>query len=200
MPKFSIILPVKDGGTYVKECVNSILSQGYRDFTFHVLDNCSKDGTGKWIRSLNDERIIIYPSEKALSIEENWRRILSIQKNEFITLIGHDDILDPQYLEVMNELIRQHSSAGLYQTGGGIKTKLVESIAYGTTVVSTRSGATGIDKTVCGDKLIIVNDNDWRTFSEAIMANLSKITATPPAYYQEYSWKALADRIARELS
>ncbi|MDB5199924.1 MAG: glycosyltransferase [Chitinophagaceae bacterium] len=116
MKKFSIILPVKNGGEYVKECVNSILSQTLNDFNLHVLDNCSSDGTLQWIQSLNDERIIIHPSSIPLSIEENWGRIVSIPKNEFITLIGHDDILKPGYLKVMNDLINNFPDATLYQT------------------------------------------------------------------------------------
>ena len=39
MKKFSIILPVKNGGEYVKECVRSILSQTLNDFNLLVLDN-----------------------------------------------------------------------------------------------------------------------------------------------------------------
>jgi glycosyltransferase involved in cell wall biosynthesis len=113
--KYSIILPVYNGGEYVKECVNSILLQTYPDFWLQVLDNCSTDGTLEWLQSLNDERIKIYPSERALSIEENWARIRSIEKNEFITLIGHDDILDKNYLMVMNDLITRHPGASLYQ-------------------------------------------------------------------------------------
>lgn len=81
-----------------------------------MLDNCSTDGTREWLESLNDKRIIIHPSEKPLSIEENWARIKSIPKNEFITLIGHDDILCQNYLLVMNDLIQQHPSASLYQS------------------------------------------------------------------------------------
>jgi glycosyltransferase involved in cell wall biosynthesis len=116
MIKFSIILPVRNGGEYVKECVNSILSQTYQDFHLHVLDNCSSDGTLEWIKSLNDKRIKIFPAEKPLSIEKNWGRIKLIQKNEFITLIGHDDVLDKNYLTVMDSLISKHPSASLYQT------------------------------------------------------------------------------------
>jgi glycosyltransferase involved in cell wall biosynthesis len=116
MQKFSIILPVKNGGVYVKECVKSILSQTLQDFNLIVLDNCSTDGTLEWLQSLNDNRIIIHESRKALSIEENWARIKSIQKNEFITLIGHDDILNKNYLEIMNNLILKHPLASLYQT------------------------------------------------------------------------------------
>lgn len=116
MVKYSVILPVRNGGDYVKDCVNSILGQTLPDFELLVLDNCSTDGTLEWLFSLTDSRIKIYPSDKSLSIEENWSRITAIPKNEFITLIGHDDLLDPHYLETMDELIRKHPEASLYQT------------------------------------------------------------------------------------
>lgn len=115
MPKFSIILPVRNGGMYVKDCVKSILNQTHRDFNLIVLDNCSEDGTLEWINSLNDHRIITYPSDKPLGIEGNWARVTAIPKNEFITLIGHDDIMDPEYLAVMDKLIFQYPDASLYQ-------------------------------------------------------------------------------------
>lgn len=114
--KYSIVLPVRNGGAYVKECVHSILSQTLNDFTLHVLDNFSTDGTLRWISSLKDPRINIFPSEKSLTIEENWARIVGITKNEFVTLIGHDDILAKNYLQVMDELIAKHPDASLYQT------------------------------------------------------------------------------------
>jgi len=129
MPKYSIILPVRNGGEYVKECVSSILAQSLGDFQLQVLDNCSTDGTRDYLQSVKDERIKIYPADRPLSIEENWARITTIPKNEFITLIGHDDVLDANYLAVMDRLIEKHPGASLYQahfryinaTGGTIK-------------------------------------------------------------------------------
>lgn len=114
--KYSIILPVRNGGEYVKECVNSILSQTLDNFNLHMLDNCSTDGTLEWINSLHDERIVMYPSTASLTIEENWKRAAAIPKNKYITLIGHDDILASNYLQVMDELIASHPNASLYQT------------------------------------------------------------------------------------
>jgi glycosyltransferase involved in cell wall biosynthesis len=114
--KYSIILPVHNGGAYVKECIGSILNQTLQDFDLLVLDNCSTDGTFQWISGLTDPRIAIFPSEKLLSIEENFGRVVGIPKNEFITIIGHDDILDPHYLATMDKLIREHPGASLYQT------------------------------------------------------------------------------------
>ena len=116
MPKFSIILPVRNGGSYVKECVQSILSQSVEDFDLQVLDNSSTDGTLEWIRSLTDVRITVYPAPRPMTIEENWGWIVSIPKNEFMTMIGHDDLLHPSYLKEMNELIARHPDASLYQS------------------------------------------------------------------------------------
>ena len=115
MSRFSIILPVRNGGDYVHECVQSILAQSLPDFQLLVLDNCSTDGTREWLESLRDQRISIFPANNPLTIEENWHRITQVPKNEFITLIGHDDILDPHYLTVMDRLISKHPDASLYQ-------------------------------------------------------------------------------------
>jgi glycosyltransferase involved in cell wall biosynthesis len=115
MARFSIILPVRNGGEYVKECVHSILSQTLSDFNLIILDNQSTDGTLDWIKSLSDKRIEFYPSDRPLTIEENWGRIKTIPKNEFITLIGHDDKLYSHYLQEMNDLIKKHPQASLYQ-------------------------------------------------------------------------------------
>jgi glycosyltransferase involved in cell wall biosynthesis len=114
--KYSIILPVRNGGHHVKDCIKSILLQTYTDFNLIVLDNCSTDGTREWISSLKEERIKIIPAPTPLTIEENWGRIREVYKNEFITLIGHDDILAPDYLQVMDDLIKQHPQASLYQS------------------------------------------------------------------------------------
>ncbi len=116
MIKFSIILPVKNGGDYVKECVRSILNQSYPYFDLHILENCSSDGTTEWLKGLSDDRVKLIETPVPLTIEQNWSRITQIQKNEFITLIGHDDILFPDYLQVMNDLINRHPGGGLYQS------------------------------------------------------------------------------------
>ncbi len=115
MAKYSILLPVRNGGNYLKECIASILSQSMTDFNVIILENFSTDGTLEWIKSLNDKRIIIVPAQKPLSMAENWGRITGIAKNEFMTMIGADDILDSNYLEVMDSLINKHPDASLYQ-------------------------------------------------------------------------------------
>ena len=114
--RFSIALPVRNGGTYLRACVESILAQRCGDFDLDILDNASTDGTTEWLRTLRDPRVHLHPAERPLSITENWARIQDLPKNEFLTTIGHDDLLDPGFLEVISALIRQHPDAGLYLT------------------------------------------------------------------------------------
>jgi glycosyltransferase involved in cell wall biosynthesis len=116
MAKYSIILPVRNGMNYLKECIGSILKQEFPDFTLHILENASTDGTADWVQSLTDPRIRLLPSNSPLSIEENWARIKSIEKNEFMTMIGHDDVLEPHYLTEIEKLTRKYPDASIYQT------------------------------------------------------------------------------------
>jgi glycosyltransferase involved in cell wall biosynthesis len=85
------------------------------------------------------------------------------------------------------------------QSGGGIKTKMVEAIAYGATVIATETGATGIKREVCGEKLKTVADNDWAAFSKAVIDQCDQQAPTPAGYYEYYYWKKLARRIAASL-
>jgi glycosyltransferase involved in cell wall biosynthesis len=115
MKKYSIILPVRNGSNHVKECVNSILSQTFPDFDLIVLENFSTDNTLDILTSFKDDRLKIYSSDSPYTIEQNWERAVAVAKNEFVTLIGHDDVLDGDYLHVMDDLINQHPQASLYQ-------------------------------------------------------------------------------------
>jgi Glycosyl transferase family 2 len=114
---FSVVLPVRNGWPYVQECVESILGQTDPDFELIVLDNCSTDYTVAWLKSLTDERIRLSRSTSDLSIVESWGRIKGLQKREYMTLIGHDDKLDPGFLASVKALIGRHPDATLYQTG-----------------------------------------------------------------------------------
>ncbi len=85
------------------------------------------------------------------------------------------------------------------QSGGGIKTKMVESIAFGTTVLATETGALGIDRTVCGDKLIVVKDDEWQAFAEQIKKPSAE-TQTPAAYYETYYWGSIVKKVVKLIS
>lgn len=81
-----------------------------------ILENGSTDGTAEWMQSLSRERFTVIPAKQSLSIEENWARITHVRKSTFMTLIGHDDILYPDFLEKIYALLQRFPEASLYHT------------------------------------------------------------------------------------
>jgi glycosyltransferase involved in cell wall biosynthesis len=84
-------------------------------------------------------------------------------------------------------------------TGGGIKTKAIEALAYNKIVVSTINGAAGILPEVCGNNLLITPDGDWDSFIAAIMRAVRQEPHIPGAFYERYNWTAIAQHILHIL-
>lgn len=85
-------------------------------------------------------------------------------------------------------------------SGGGVKTKAIEALAYNKIVVSTLNGAAGILPEVCGSNLIITPDADWDSFAAGVKDALSRTTDIPAAFYRYYSWDAIAQHVTNVLA
>jgi len=114
--QYSFLIPTYNSERWIQPCINSILAQTFPGFDIAIVDSGSTDGTIAWIRSLQDSRIKIYTTDVRLGIAENWKRFTTIPRHEFMTIMGHDDILYPHYLATIDELIKRFPDAGLYQT------------------------------------------------------------------------------------
>lgn len=58
MPKVSVLMPVyKTDENYLREAIESILSQTFEDFEFLILDDCPEDDREEIIKSYKDKRI-----------------------------------------------------------------------------------------------------------------------------------------------
>jgi glycosyltransferase involved in cell wall biosynthesis len=77
--------------------------------------------------------------------------------------------------------------------GGGIKTKLVEALGYGTAAVSTTNGAIGVNKEDAGDLLTIVADLDWPGFVNAVVK--SQPAALPQQFFKKFYWGHIAKTV-----
>lgn len=81
-------------------------------------------------------------------------------------------------------------------TGGGVKTKVVEAIALGNTTISCETGSAGLNKEICGNKLIVVNNDDAKQFAEEIIKASTQNIITPDSYYKYYYWGSIIERIS----
>lgn len=83
--------------------------------------------------------------------------------------------------------------------GGGVKTKAIEAIGYHCTVVSSKTGAMGINYEVCGDKLIVIPENNWKVFAEEVLNEFSNQKLTPDTFFEYYNWDNIADNVIKIL-
>jgi glycosyltransferase involved in cell wall biosynthesis len=80
----SICIPSYNAENFIKETLESVLNQTYRNIEVVITDDCSKDSTVSVIHSLNDERIKFYQNEKNLGVEGNWNKALQLGKWEIL--------------------------------------------------------------------------------------------------------------------
>jgi polysaccharide biosynthesis protein PslH len=73
--------------------------------------------------------------------------------------------------------------------GSGVKTKLVEALAFNQDIISVISGAKGIEASYCGQKLQLIQDYDWDGFTNTMMQlELPSKHQTPNEFYQDFNW------------
>ncbi|MEY4049722.1 MAG: hypothetical protein RL262_556 [Bacteroidota bacterium] len=115
---FSIIIPFKSGKKYLLHCLHSVLAQDYPHYNILILaDNTSNiDDSLDAVHAIQNSKISVHVSNQNLDILQNWGRIKDLAKNEYMTILGYDDLLEKTFLSTINELINQNPEASLYHT------------------------------------------------------------------------------------
>lgn len=101
-PLISVIIPVYNGEKYLRECVQSVLTQTFSDFEVIIVDDGSTDSSLVIARELAnlDDRIRIHEkSNGGLSDARN----AGIRETcgEYLTFVDCDDLLYPWALEIL---------------------------------------------------------------------------------------------------
>ena len=113
---FSITIPAYKRA-YLKECIDSILSQTYKDFELVIVNDSSPEDLDSIINTYADPRIHYYVNEKncgAINVVDNWNKCLEYAKGDYIMCMGDDDKLLPNCLEEYAQLIYKHPGLGVY--------------------------------------------------------------------------------------
>jgi len=98
MPKISVIMPVYNGERYLKDALQSVLNQSYRDFECIVIDDGSTDSSAEIIQAFNDPRIV-YVQKNHSGIVDSLNHGISISKGEYVARFDCDDICEAHRLE-----------------------------------------------------------------------------------------------------
>jgi len=99
-PRVSIGVPVFNGENYLKEALNSILSQKYQNFEIIIVDNASTDNTQQICQyyANKDDRIHYYRNKKNIGATLNFIKVFKLAKGEYFKWAAYDDVLFPDFL------------------------------------------------------------------------------------------------------
>ncbi len=104
-PKITVILPAYNAQDYIKEAIDSILNQTFRNFVLLIIDDASQDKTEAIIKSYSDERIVYLKNEINSGIAATLNRGIQNAKTEYIARMDADDIAIPDRLELQYEFM-----------------------------------------------------------------------------------------------
>lgn len=102
MSLISVIMPVYNVEDFLRQSIDSVLNQTYRNFELYLVDDGSKDSSGKICDeyALKDDRIVVIHKENGgLSSARN--AALEKFSGEYVCFIDSDDYFETTFLEKM---------------------------------------------------------------------------------------------------
>jgi GT2 family glycosyltransferase len=119
-PLVSIITPVFDTPVQrLEEALESVLAQAYENWELVLIDDGSTDASLLRILpqfAARDRRIVLASLEKHEGISAASNRGLELARGEWVTFLDHDDILEPDALFQIVQLLQTHADADLIYT------------------------------------------------------------------------------------
>lgn len=100
-PKISIIIPVYNAEKYLRQCLDSVLAQTYSDFEVLLINDGSKDNSGKICDeyAAKDTRFTVFHKENG-GVSSARNLGLENAQGEWVTFVDSDDYIADEFLEV----------------------------------------------------------------------------------------------------
>jgi glycosyltransferase involved in cell wall biosynthesis len=101
----SLCIPTFNGSRFIQQTIQSCLSQSHRNLEVIIADDQSSDDTISIVQSFNDNRIVILPAQERTSPASNWNRAVQAAQGRFIKILGQDDLLYLNCIEIELEAL-----------------------------------------------------------------------------------------------
>ncbi|AFY80532.1 glycosyltransferase family 2 protein [Oscillatoria acuminata] len=112
MPTISVIIPAYNAEKFIKETINSVLNQTFRDFELIVINDGSTDGTLEVVSTFSDSRIQVfsYPNSGP---QKSRNRGIDHAKGEYLSFLDADDLWTPDKLERQLQALHDNPDAAV---------------------------------------------------------------------------------------
>ncbi|CAM2076857.1 MAG: Glycosyltransferase 2-like domain-containing protein [uncultured Clostridium sp.] len=106
----SVIVPVYNGEKYLRECIDSICNQSYKDLQIIIINDGSKDNTSRIAKQIvcKDNRII-YTEHENRGASYSRNKGLDLATGEYIVFVDCDDTVEKEYIELLLKQITKNN-------------------------------------------------------------------------------------------
>ena len=121
--KVSLGIPVYNESLFLKDTIDSLLSQSYSNLEIIAIDNCSSDNSYEILKrySEKDERLKVYRNDINIGLSNNFNLLVEKSTGEYFCWIGAHDIYDKFYIEkLLNKIIHSENSSVVFSNVSNI--------------------------------------------------------------------------------
>lgn len=111
MPEISVVIPVYNAEPYLRDCLDSVLSQSFTDWEALCVDDFSTDDSLSILRdyAAKDSRIRIFQSsEKGVGYARNTG--IDSASGQYLMFVDSDDFIHPQMLETLLKIMKDQDA------------------------------------------------------------------------------------------
>lgn len=109
-PLVTILIPTYKRTELLKQAIESVLSQSYKNLQLVILDNASMDETGQIVKHFmdTDKRVVLVENEMNIGVNANFRKSFNYIKGEYFCWLCSDDMMPPGNLEKQVDFLIEH--------------------------------------------------------------------------------------------
>ncbi|MGA5436513.1 bifunctional glycosyltransferase/CDP-glycerol:glycerophosphate glycerophosphotransferase [Streptomyces cellulosae] len=188
MPRFTVVVPVHNVQGYLHACLDSVLSQSYRDLELIAVDDRSPDGCGAILDdyAARDERVRVLHLEENVGLGRARNAGMPQATGDYLLFLDSDDTLTPGALRALADRLDETGDpdvlvfdyARTYWWGGTRRNVLAH-------VLSEAAGSTftAAERPEILDLLMVV----WNKVYRRDFVEREGFTF-PPGYYEDTPW------------
>jgi glycosyltransferase involved in cell wall biosynthesis len=111
--RFTLFTPCYNSAKFIDRIKFSVENQTFKDYEWIVVNDNSSDNTLEllqdYIKNVNFP-VKLINNNKNMMLAVNYNLAFEQAEGEYFVTLDHDDEYSPRYLEIMDELIKQHDS------------------------------------------------------------------------------------------
>lgn len=111
-------MSVYNGEVNVRETIDSMLAQSFKDFEYIIIDDASTDNTYQILKEYQqkDSRIVLLKNSQNLGLTKSLNKAIGYARGKYIARIDAGDISLPQRLQKQVDYMESHPDIGLLGT------------------------------------------------------------------------------------